>query len=235
MDKLKGGMMAEKKTILLADNDGENIEFLKVMLPKLGYTMLTAADGEECCGVLEKWDVDILLLNTVLPKLSGWEILSRLKHSDSLSAIPVIMLSNIATVKDKVEAFEQGADDYIVKPYNFTELLARVRSLLRHRAIFNQLKARESRLALAEELSVDMRTAINAFIKNIDSLDEAITLQVRGVLNTETLPPLFAIVREKISVIKDSACEIDARVKTASSRWQALKQNEIAIRDLTNG
>jgi DNA-binding response OmpR family regulator len=221
-----------RKKILIADDDAVNIEFFKVMLPKLGYLLDTTEDGEECLGLVKKSPPDILLLGAILKNLSGWDILGKLKNDPALAGIPVILLSDVATIKDKVEAFEQGADDYIGKPFNFTELLARVRSLLKSRELFIQLSARESRLGLAEKLTEDFQTSISAFLSNIDELDEAITLAKKDLINEKTRPAIFALVREKLNGIRQDAEALDKRIKKANAEWDELKKNEIKINEI---
>jgi DNA-binding response OmpR family regulator len=145
-----------KKKILIADNEALNLEFFEVMLPNLGFEMRSAKDGVEAAELLSKWKPDLLILDNVLPRISGWELTKLIRTSQEfsdISDIPIIMLSEMDDVKDKVEGLESGADDYITKPFNFTEVLARIRAFFRTRELVGQIEHREGRIRLAEDIS----------------------------------------------------------------------------------
>ena len=91
-----------------------------------------------------------------MPKLSGWEVTRLLKHDPAYRRYrntPIIMFSAMNEVKDRIEGFEQGVDDYITKPFNFSEVLARIRAVLRSRELSRQLTRREKRIAVVESLN----------------------------------------------------------------------------------
>jgi DNA-binding response OmpR family regulator len=120
-----------RKKILIADDEAINLEFFDVMLSKLGFEVRQARDGAEALEILSKWKPDLILLDNVLPRLSGWELTRIIRSSEShrdISDVPIIMFSAMDDVKDKVEGLEIGADDYITKPFNFSEVLARIRA-----------------------------------------------------------------------------------------------------------
>jgi DNA-binding response OmpR family regulator len=220
--------MEKRKKILVAI-DAEKRDFFSVMLENLGYDVETAMDGCSALEKIKKSVPDLVMASTVLPKLSGWELLSKLKDDEDLMTIPVILLSDIADVKDKVDAFEHGAEDYICSPFSFPEVLARIRSLLRIRELFNQLSARESRLSLAETFYGDLKAAIALFLKNIDNLDEAIVLTRKEVLNEKTLPSIVDLIREKIGAVRSDAAGLDARIDKTIRAWDELKEKEISL------
>jgi response regulator RpfG family c-di-GMP phosphodiesterase len=134
-----------------------------------------------------------------------------------------------------VNAFEQGAEEYISSPFSFPEVLARIRSLLRTRELFDQLFARESRLSLAETLYGDLKRAIAQFLKNIDHLDEAIALTQKDVIGEETLPSIIGLIREKIDVVRSEAVALNERINKTVRKWDELKKSEIAISVFENG
>jgi DNA-binding response OmpR family regulator len=149
-----GGLRVRKKKILIADNDELNLDFFDLMLSNLGYDVEKAADGAEALEKMMSSDrmetPHLAIVNTVLPKTSGWEILKTVKKNPATAFIPVILLSEIDDVKEIVGAFELGADDYIVKPFNFSVVLARIRAALRVDELFSQLFLREDYLERAE-------------------------------------------------------------------------------------
>jgi DNA-binding response OmpR family regulator len=147
--------MDTKKRILIVDDEQINLDFFDVMLSKLGFVVGKAENGEQALEEVRKFKPDLIMLDNIMPKLSGWEVTRILKNREDFhefSDVPIIMFSAMDDVKDKVEGFELGIDDYITKPYNFSEVLARIRSHLRTRELVIQLEKREKRFAIAEKL-----------------------------------------------------------------------------------
>jgi DNA-binding response OmpR family regulator len=219
----------EKQKKILAAIDADKRDFFSVMLENLGYDVETAADGQSALEKIRKSVPDLIIASAVLPRLSGWELLSKVKGDENLKTIPVVLLSDIANVKDKVDAFEQGAEEYICSPFSFPEVLARIRSLLRTRELSNQLSARESRLSLAETLYTDFKETIALFMKNIDNLDEAIDLTRKEVINEKTLPAIVDLIHEKIKNVRSDAAGLNARIDKTIDQWDELKKKEISI------
>jgi DNA-binding response OmpR family regulator len=165
-----------------------------------------------------------------MPKMSGWEVTKTLKADSKFSSIPIIMFSALGDVKDKVEGFELGIDDYITKPFNFSEVLARIRAVLRNRELFAQIAVRESRLSMAEELNTDMKNNLGDFIKSIDDLDSAIALVSRG--DAADLPRLVDVIKEKTQRVRRHIAELDARIEKTTREWEDLKKSEIGLTTL---
>ena len=117
-----------KGTILIVDDNREIVDSLGKLLVIEGYEILTAYDGMEALGVLEKSQPDLILLDVMMPRLNGLSALMKIRESHN---IPAIMLSAKTEESDKVSGLLLGADDYIEKPYNPAELLARVQAQLR--------------------------------------------------------------------------------------------------------
>jgi adenylate cyclase len=115
-------------TILVVDDVPQNVRLLEAVLAPRGYDVVTATSGEEALGRLE--GVDLVLLDVVMPGIDGYEVCRRLRADERTSFLPVVMVT-ASGEKEKREAIEAGADDFIAKPFDHDELLARVRSLLR--------------------------------------------------------------------------------------------------------
>ncbi len=167
--------MEAKKRILLVDDEPNSLEFFDVMLSKLGFDIKKAENGEVALQTLKRWKPDLIMLDNVMPKLSGWEVTKILKTSNEyrdFSEIPIIMLSAMDDVKDKVEGLELGADDYITKPFNFSEVLARIRAVLRTRELVSQIEARDARLAIAEKMNRETLELANSFRDPLNRLIE---------------------------------------------------------------
>jgi two-component system, OmpR family, alkaline phosphatase synthesis response regulator PhoP len=118
------------QTILIVDDDRDILDLLKYNLRKEGFAVLTAADGEAAIEQAAKAP-DLVILDVMMPKLNGWEVVKRLKAGPKTSSIPVILLTAKGAETDEVLGLELGADDYIVKPISIPKLLARVRTVLR--------------------------------------------------------------------------------------------------------
>jgi len=148
--------METRKKILIVDDEQINVEFFDLMLSKLGFVVEKAANGREALDKVKEFSPDLIMLDNIMPKMSGWEVTRILKNDPEYAEwhdVPIIMFSAMDDVKDKIEGFELGVDDYITKPFNFSEVLARIRSVLRNHELIDQLKKRESRIALQEQLN----------------------------------------------------------------------------------
>ena len=119
--------MAEQ-TVLVVDDEPRIVEFLSENLTADDYSVLSAANGEEALEVLGRTRPDVVLLDVVLPGISGYEVCRRVRESDRVNdpwdpAIPIIMLSAKAESTDRVRGLHRGADDYVTKPFHYPELL----------------------------------------------------------------------------------------------------------------
>ncbi|MDR0444333.1 MAG: response regulator [Treponema sp.] len=213
-------MNAHKK-ILIADDEEINLDFFEVMLSKLGYVVEKAADGLQALEKVKKFLPDLIILDNIMPRMSGWEVTKTLKKDAKFKNIPIVMLTALDDVKDKVAGFEAGVDDYITKPFNFSEVLARINAVLRNRELFTQIAVRENRLRLAEELNKDLKEKISAFAGSIDDLDKVISKSLSDNLKKP--------VNEKIQALRKHIAAIDARIEKTMNEWDNLKKDEIGL------
>ncbi len=133
--------------ILIVDDHQDNVELLQARLEARGYEIDTATDGQEALDRVAAMPPDLILLDVMMPIIDGIEVARRLKADTSLPFIPIIMQTALDATEAKVEGLDAGADDYITKPINFAELEARVNSLLRIKALQQDLAQRERQLA----------------------------------------------------------------------------------------
>jgi DNA-binding response OmpR family regulator len=226
--------MNNQKKILIADDEAINLDFFEVMLSKLGFVVEKCDNGPEVLEKVKKFMPDLIILDNIMPGMTGREITKTLKNDPNFESVSIIMLSALDDVKDKVAGFEAGADDYITKPFNFSEVLARINAVFRNRALFEQIKVRETRLALAEELNRHLKENLSIFIGSIDELDKAIATICKNTangesINQETLIQHLNPVSEKILSVRKHIAALDARIEKTINEWDSLKKNEIGL------
>ncbi len=119
--------------ILVIEDEKRVADLLKIGLEENGYQVLVAYDGEMGWRLFQSNDFQLIISDIILPKLNGFELCQKIRKADE--EISILMLTALGTADDKLEGFDVGADDYMVKPFDFRELLARVRVLLKRRAV----------------------------------------------------------------------------------------------------
>ena len=117
--------------ILVVEDEPDLLSSLAKALREEGYAVDTAEDGEEGLYKAESWDYDAVVLDVMLPKLDGWGVLQKLRK---IKKVPVLMLTARSASRDRVRGLDTGADDYVVKPFDLPEFLARLRALIRRAA-----------------------------------------------------------------------------------------------------
>lgn len=127
--------------ILIVEDDPIIGRQLEMLLSHRGYATRHAEEGHAALQVAESWVPDVVLLDIMLPGLSGFDVLERMRENDALVLTPVILISGLADIREKTRGFESGADDYIVKPFSNDDLCLRVEAHLRRR---NQIAAHQS-------------------------------------------------------------------------------------------
>ncbi len=132
--------MEEKAKILVVDDDGTNLRLLEAMLRLLGYQVILASDGEEALEKVKATPPNVILVDTMMPKMDGFEVTRRLKDDEATETIPIVMMTALNEVEDRVKALEAGADDFLTKPVDATELRPRVNSLLKVKAYNDHMR-----------------------------------------------------------------------------------------------
>lgn len=142
-------MMDEQTRILIVEDEEMNIDMLSRRLSKAGYEVATAMNGADALHLIGQQSVDMVLLDQMMPGMSGLEVLDRLRANPQTHDLPVIMVTALADGASVAEAFERGADDYVTKPLDFKIALARIRALLNRHHSRRQQQKREERYELA--------------------------------------------------------------------------------------
>jgi class 3 adenylate cyclase len=133
--------MRDPARILVVDDVADNVEILRMRLTSLGYEVVTAEDGEQALAKVQADLPDLILLDIMMPKIDGLEVVKRLKADGSLPFIPVILVTARAGPKDVVAGLDAGGDDYLTKPIDHGALVARVRAMLRIKALHDEVQA----------------------------------------------------------------------------------------------
>jgi len=131
-------------TVLIADDQASNRELMKELLAGEGFQVITAADGLATLQELGRGQVDLVLLDVLMPRMSGLEVCERIKASPETYLIPVIVITSLSDKQDRINGIKVGADDFLTRPVDRTELLARVRSLLKLKLRTDELERAES-------------------------------------------------------------------------------------------
>ncbi len=182
--------MSEKK-ILVVEDDADSAETLEAYLRRDGFEVRIARDGAAAIDLARQWRPDLVLLDIMLPKVSGTEVLSRLRKD---SDVPVIMVTAIGDEPEKLGALRYGADDYIVKPYSPKEVVARVFAVLRR----SDVPKSSSRFYQDGALTIDAE-AVQATVKTVSgSVALDLTPSEFNILATLLRTPQKAFTRTEI-------------------------------------
>jgi class 3 adenylate cyclase len=139
--------MHDPPLILIVDDNETNRDILHTRLTSQGYATVQAGDGEEALEAVQRHRPDLMLLDVMMPKLDGIETCRRLKADRGLPFLPIILVTSRSDTKDVVEGLDAGADEYLTKPFDHQALVARVRSVLRIKALHDQVQAQAADLA----------------------------------------------------------------------------------------
>jgi diguanylate cyclase (GGDEF)-like protein/PAS domain S-box-containing protein len=165
--------MKDKPVILVVDDQPQNIELLEAYLVPQGYEIVKAANGEEALGKLSGNQIDLILLDVIMPGMDGFEVTRRVRQDNTL---PIILVTALRETEDRVKGIEAGCDDFISKPVDKMELLARVRSLLRVKVyndlMSNYLKELEVTKISADEARDYAESIINTVREPLIALDQ---------------------------------------------------------------
>ncbi len=132
-------MVKNRAKVLVVDDEPMNVKLLAAHLKPAGYQLLTAHNGTEAIAIARKSLPDIVLLDIMMPDINGYEVTRQLKADENTHSIPIVLITALRAVEDKVKGLEAGADDFLSKPVDGNELLARVRSLTRIKMLEDEL------------------------------------------------------------------------------------------------
>jgi class 3 adenylate cyclase len=139
--------VSSARRILVVDDTPQNVKLLADLLTVKGYAVVTAASGEEALKQVESEQPDLVLLDVVMPGMSGYEVCRKIRGDPATGILPVVMVTALDPAQERIKGLEAGADDFLTKPIHQAELLARVRSLLRIKELYDTVQAQARQLA----------------------------------------------------------------------------------------
>ena len=161
--------------ILVVDDEPRNVKILQIQLQARGYTVLTASDGAEALQIISEDIPDLILLDINMPKVDGFEVVTRVRADKKTEFIPIIMITALRdTHENRIKAVEAGADDFIEKPFNSFEVLARIKSLLRIKLYHDTLEQHNTRL----ETELQMARSVQEIIIPPNGVQELAGFQI---------------------------------------------------------
>ncbi|NWG21889.1 MAG: GAF domain-containing protein [Chloroflexi bacterium] len=241
--------MTEPAHILAVDDDATIRRMLQILLTDAGYRVSLASSGEEALAYLELVTPDLILMDVVMPGLSGREVMRRIKEDSERPFIPVILITGRGDQESKVDALDAGADDFLVKPVDLTELLARVRSMLRLQRSQRSLRAEQRKTELLLHLTRELGTTLdldqllthflNRLADAVGAVRASIILltsdQTRLFSNTRNRPtiPLADILAHGVAgwVLRERTPVIIEDTRT-DPRWMAVTAQQRAVRSV---
>ena len=197
--------------ILIIDDDAGIRKFISIKLKRSGHDIVTASDGAE--GLLKAGTIepDLIILDVIMPGLSGYDVLRKINENERLIGIPVMMLTARGQVEDKVKGLEQGAYDYLTKPFEPKELEVRVRALLRLRDLQKKL-IKSERLAAVGKIALSIKSEVDKPLERIISSTEKILSK-----------DISSDMRKKIKLASESSL----RIQNILQKLEGLKDTPV--------
>ncbi len=163
--------MKDKPVILVVDDQPQNIELLEAHLVPQGYEIVKAANGEEALGKLSGNKIDLILLDVMMPGVNGYEVCKKVKSDSRNAFLPIVMLTSLDHMEAKIEGLEAGADDFLNKPVQKIELIARVNNLLKIKFLHDEVELRNRLISSMLHRYVD-DSVIEQILTNPDKYSE---------------------------------------------------------------
>lgn len=224
---------SEKKSVLVVDDTPENLRLLAGILAEQGYRVRPAPNGERALATVQKELPDLILLDIIMPNLDGYEVCRRLKSDAQSQNIPIIFISALDEVFDKVTAFSVGGVDYITKPFQVEEVLARVRTHLSLKEMRQMLESQNQQLreqnselnAFAHTVAHDLKNPLAKILTSLSLVQEG-----RSKLDRETQE----LLQMSINSSRKMHNIIDELLLLASVRKEAVKVGPVNMAAVIN-
>jgi PAS domain S-box-containing protein len=246
-------LKTEGSSILIVDDTPANLRILSQILDERGYRVRIANNGPRALAAVASSPPDLILLDIMMPEMSGYEVCKKLKSQDNTREIPVIFISALNSTEDKINAFTSGGVDYVAKPFQFEEVLARVEAHLSIRALQKKLELKNRQLELeiaermrgeeklrqyTEDLQVEKQKSENLLLDIIPKLSES-EARYRELFNNANLAIFQNTLEGRIIAVNPkfarmfgftSPEEVIANISNAANLFADLKRREEIIR-----
>jgi two-component system cell cycle response regulator len=211
--------------VLIVDDIPTNVRLLEARLTAEYFDVLTASSGAEALAICDVQDVDIVLLDVMMPEMDGFEVCERLKSNQQTAHIPVLMITALDQPSDRVRGLEVGADDFLTKPVDDIQLMARVKSLVRLKALTDELRARAKtgqEIAIEDAMrAMDSINSEGGRILLIDT-DQRHSERIRGYLAASNQVDVLADPSDAALAVADGNYEL-ALVSMALGEFDPLR------------
>ena len=168
MTILEGKENMKRSKVLVVDDQPANVKLITAVL-KRDYEIIPAYGGEEALEKVDSENPDIVLLDIMMPEIDGYEVCKRIKQADSTCFTPVVMITALSDVEDRIKAIEVGADDFLTKPINSQELITRTRSLLKAKHFHDQLVESKAIIEAQNDFRIILTNLLPYLFRIIDS------------------------------------------------------------------
>ena len=177
-----------KPKILIVDDMPENIELIEAYLSLEPYDVITASSGKEALQKLKEEKLDMILLDVMMPEISGYDVCKIIKNDPETQFIPVLMLTALSDIEDRIKGIEAGADDFLTKPINRLELKTRVKSLLRVKWMHDRLVADRNSLEIKNRVQSILTAIIPTLLQAISNEEKKVIInQMTGMVEKTLL------------------------------------------------
>jgi adenylate cyclase len=190
----------EPANILVVDDLEKNVRLLADMLSASGYKVVTTDNGKEALEKVKSKDIDLVLLDILMPGMNGYDVCRAIRDNPGTEVLPVVMVTALDPADERIKGIEAGADDFITKPVNRQEILARVRSLLRIKHLYDQVQDQAKQLeSWGHKLEVRVKEQVDE-LEKMGKLKRFLTPQLVELITTGGIDPLKPH-RRKITVV----------------------------------
>jgi len=218
-------------SVLVVDDDPRNIELLTHVLEPQGFSVLAAEDSEEGLALARGQLPDVVLLDVLMPRLDGYEVCRRLKADPATLYIPVVLITALRGARERARGVEAGADEFISKPFDAIELVTRVKSLVRIKRLYDQLRAANSDLERrVAERTAELQRALTE-LRELDRLKSEFITNVAHELRTPVLHVKGTVTLLADGALGDLTPEQERGIRVAE---EAAEQLERVVEDIVD-